>query len=275
MSLSTAIKAIDAATKTYTTLMCEYCGKETFAVHDMAMCTGCESLVHLTRKVVQLKNPGLAGSLDTINRLVEAGEHEKAAQIYEKLYADTKDPQLLYAEALLYTKYSNYETSMISYDKQGFMDENIALRDSSLKQVSASKKLLAKLIYIARGNVDKNIISINTLYSLFLAQLKFGDVRGAKRSLEMLSNLNNDYVHTYASMVFENAMGNYDSVIKNAEALLTQNSFSINAAYYLAFAWFKKGRIGDAKKLINAAQGYLGSDTTESLVQDMEEYGTY
>lgn len=275
MSLASAINAINLAAKSYTMLMCEYCGKETFALGDMAMCTRCESLVHLTRKVVQMKNPGLAGSLDMINGLADAGEHEKAAQVYEKLYSETNDPLLLYAEALLYTRYSNYETSMISYGRQGFMDENIALKDSSLKHTSASKKLLAKLIYIARGNVDKNIISINILYSLFLAQLKFGDVRGAKYSLEMLRNLNNDYVHTYASMVFESAMGNYDNVIKNAEALLTQNSFSINAAYYLAFAYFKRGRIDDAKKLLNAAQRYLNSETVEALIQDIEEYGTF
>ena len=275
MSIDSAIRAINAAAKSHTMLMCEYCGRETFSVDNMAVCTNCEGLIHLTRKMVQMKNPALASSLDTVNELLAGGEHERAAQIYEKLYSETKDPQLLYAEALVYIKSSNYDMSKIAYDKPGFMDGNIALKDSALKQTSSAKRLLAKIIYVTRGNLDKNIISVNTLYSLFLAQLKFGDIRGAKHSLEKLEGLNNGYVYTYASMVFWAVMRNYDKTIENAEALLAQNNFSINAAYYMAFAYFKQKKLKDAKRLLVAAQKYLSSESAEVLVQDMEEYGTF
>lgn len=247
-------------------LMCQYCGVETLALGDTCMCSNCESMVTTTRAMLQNKDHVLLDTLDSINRNLGDMKYDVAMPLYDRLVLDRKDPSIMYAAAIAYLKYSNYEIMQIGYAKTGFMEDNTIHRDKAAKLASSAKRLITKSISLANAEISKGNGSLNLVYNRFLAQVKIGSLRGAKDSLGLLQKMDNEYAYGYANMVFEARMERYDNALKIAETLTTQKSFSINAFYYIGLALFKKGKIKEAKTVLGALNGILKSSNLEALI---------
>ena len=260
------VSALEEFKKSSSLLICEYCGVETASLGDICVCSNCESMVVTTRPILQKKDHPLLDSLDSINNAINDMKYELAIPIYDKLIADKKDPSLMYAAAILYLKYSNYEITQIGYAKPGFMEDNTVHRDKGAKLASTAKKLLSKSISVANAEIAKGNTPLSLVYNRFLAQVKMGSVKGAKESVGLLQKLGNEYIYNYASLVFEARMEHYDNTIKIADTLTDPKSFSVNAFYYIGLGLFKKRKVKDAKMVLEALNGILKSNNLEALI---------
>lgn len=274
MDLTSYLDIIRTVSKIYDNSMCMYCGLETPALGDMAICSNCENIVYMNRSSLAKREQDLISKLDSINESINKSDFHVAISTYDKIVSERLEPTFLYAEALLYIKYSNYEISQISYDKPGFMDENTKRRDSATKQASTAKKFLEKAIFMARTEIAAGNASLNTVYALFLAQRKIGNMRGAREAMELLDRLGKEFITGYVSMVYETEMKNFDKAIAHAESLVGQNDFSINAFYYIAYALFKKGKRNDAKILLETLKPSIASRNVEALINDIDSLST-
>lgn len=246
--------------------ICEYCGTETSGRGAMCMCSNCESIVMTTRSILEKKDHVLLDSLNTINKDMADSKYGDALALYEKLIAERKEPQLMYAAAIAYLKYSNHEIMQIGYMRMGFMEENTMHRDKASKLVSSAKKLLARSISIANAEIGKGNRPLNLVYNRFLAQIKMNSIKGAKDSIEILSKIGNEYVYNYAQMVFDASRGKYDDTIRIAEKLVGEKAFSVNAYYYIGLALFKKRRFKDANTVLSALNSIVKSSNLEILI---------
>jgi tetratricopeptide (TPR) repeat protein len=261
---------LDGIKNSSSLLMCEYCGTETASMGDKCMCSNCEELVTTNRASIEKKDHLLLDSLVKINDSIADQRYDDATAIYEKLIADRKDPLLMYAAAIAYFKHSNYEIMQISYMQPNFMEGNTLHRDKAASLVSTAKRHLFKAIDISNAEISKGNKSLNLVYNRFLAQIKLGNVRGAKDSIRMLEGLGNDYALAYSRMVFESAMERYDSVLEAAEALTKKDNFSINAFYYIGLALFKKRRAKDAKQLLQSLGKILKNGNLDALIFEVD-----
>jgi tetratricopeptide (TPR) repeat protein len=254
--------------KSYSLLMCEYCGVETFnsVSAKLCICSNCESIIVTTKAMLEKKDGSLVDNLTKINRSVGEFKFDDTIALYDKMIAEKKDPSLMYAEAIAYLKYSNYEITQIGYAKPGFMEDNTVHRDRAAKFASTAKKLLTKSISIANAEMAKGNRSLNLVYNRFLAQVKLGGVKGAKESVEILEKMGNEYVYDYAYMVFEARMEKYDNTLKVADKLTKDDNFSVNAFYYIGLALFKKGNMKDAKTVLQSLNWVLKSTNLEALI---------
>jgi tetratricopeptide (TPR) repeat protein len=263
-------KLLDKSSSSSTPLMCEYCGVETPSMGDICMCSNCEGIVTTSRNILERKDQALLEALDNINIAINDQKYDVAMPIYDNLIAERKIPSLMYAAAITYLKYSNYEITQIGYMKQGFMEDNTIHRDKAAKLVSSSKKLLTKSISMANAEIKKGNTSVNLIYNRFLAQVKMGSMRGAKDSIVMLKSSGNEYVYNYAIMVFESRMERFEEVMEIAETLTKNNSFSINAFYYIGLALFKKGKIKEAKLVLQSLNGIMKNSNLEALIFEID-----
>lgn len=255
-------------------LMCECCGVETASVGDMCICSNCENMVVTNRNILEKKDHVLLDTLDKINKSLSEFKYDDAIALYEKLMADRKEPSLMYAAAIAYLKYSNYEIMQIGYQKPGFMEGNTMYRDNASKLTSTAKKLLTKSISTANAEVAKGNNSLNLVYTCFLAAVKMENVKGAQYTVQIIQKMGNEYIYNYSQMVFDAMIDNHDDVIKVADKLTKKDSFSINAFYYIALALFKKGKSKDAKLILEGLNGLIKSQNLEALIFQINEQTT-
>ncbi|MGI0100866.1 MAG: hypothetical protein ACREBH_04090 [Candidatus Micrarchaeaceae archaeon] len=270
MNVGSCIKRLHDIEAQARALMCEYCGTETLGMGDMCMCSNCESMVLTDRSTLQAKDAVLLDSLDSISKLIGDSSYKEAMEIYDKMIAERNEPSLMYAAAVALFRYSNYEIMQINYMSKGFMDENAIHRSNASKLISSAKKLLAKSISIANKEIAGGIAPLNLLYNRFLSQVKMGNSKGAKESLDALIKSNNEYVSTYSSMLFESYIGRYGNVVEIADKLTTEKSFSVNAFYYIGLALFKTRDAGGAKKILYALRESLKSDSLDALILEVD-----
>ncbi|HIH50614.1 MAG: hypothetical protein ABSE71_01645 [Candidatus Micrarchaeaceae archaeon] len=270
MNTSEYLAFLGALENSNRTLLCGYCGYEIASIGKSCICTNCESPVFSARREFEARNHTLLEALDSIAAYARDRRYDDAIAGYEKLIALNKDPYLMHAEALLYLQYSNYELAKIQYDRPGFMEENALHRDKSAKLASSSKRLLAKGISAAESEISNGNNSSLTLYSLFLCQMRLEDYRGAQESLKELKS-GPKYLSSYASMLFHIGIGHYDAAIADAETLLNEKSFSVNALFYIGFSKFKKGQARDAKKILSALSRVLSNESVEALLKEIAE----
>jgi len=72
-------------------------------------------------------------------------------------------------------------------------------------------------------------------------------------------------------MLFHIGIGHYDAAIADAETLLNEKSFSVNALFYIGFSKFKKGQARDAKKILSALSRVLSNESVEALLKEIAE----
>jgi hypothetical protein len=260
------VAILNESKKSATSLMCTCCGVETSSIGQLCVCSNCESMVTTNRAAIESRDHALLDSLDSINKSISDSKYDQAIATYEKLIAERKDTSLMYAAAIANLKYSNYEITQIGYAKNGFMEENTLHRDKAAKLVSTAKKLITKSISLTNAEIAKENTSLNLVYNRFLAQIKISNIKGAKDSIAMLQKIGNEYIYNYANLVFESRMERYDNALKIAQEFTTQKSFSVNAFYYIGLILFKKGKIKDAKAVLEALNGLLKSSNLEALL---------
>jgi len=253
-----------------TVLTCRYCGTDTRSVGQMCMCSNCECIVDSSRSAIEKGDHLLIASLDRINGSMGTNNYADAATANDQLVAQKKDPLMMYAAALAYLKYSNYEITQIGYMTPGFMEGNTVHRDKAAKLASSAKRLLAKSIAVSNAAIKEGNSSFGILYARFLAQVKMGMKKGASDSIAMLEKSGNSYVHDYSRMVFESSMERYEKVIAAAEKLMTAESFSVNAFYYAGLALFKTRKLKEAKMVLESLRGMLKSDNLEALIFEVD-----
>lgn len=261
--------ALEELEKTTVLLICEYCGVETPSIGDFCICSNCESMVVTNRTLLERKDHVLLDSLDRINRSMADSKYEDAMPFYDKIILERNEPSLMYAAAIAYLKYSNYEIMQIGYAKIGFMEENTIHRDKAAKLASTAKRLLTKSISIVNMEIGKGNRPLNFVYNRFLSQIKMGNHKGAKNSIDILQKAGNDYVYNYAQMVFESSMERYDTALKIADRFTKRENFSINAFYYIGLSLFKKGKNKEAKRTLEVLNSILKNGNLEALILEI------
>lgn len=250
--------------------MCGYCGAETVALGGIGMCSNCENMINLSRDTIESVDPALASSLGSIITAMASNDFDSVDKSYDALLAEKRSPQLLYASALARIKHSNYEISQIRYDRKGFMEENAVHRSNASKLMSAARRMLTKGAYMSKSTVSKGESSPAVAFSLFLSQLKLGNMRGARYALKLLGKTGDEYSLAYANMLFASSMRKYKEADKYAFKLTTPQSFSINAFFYMAFSMFKRHAFGDARTLLSGISGFIKSSNPELLLEAID-----
>ncbi len=269
MKLDQYIKYLAVLFKAHRRLICIYCGTKTAALSELCMCSNCENIARNDSRTFSSKDPILDGSLHLIEEATIEQRYDIAIEEYEKLEQYKDDPALLYAKALLYIKYSNHENAKISYDRPGFMEENVAVVERSLSLASTAKALLAKAIAASRWEAAQGNNSISNLYTLLLAQLKFGELKGARESLDEIEKQGSPLIYNYAAMIFESHMDNYVKVMEHTDAIISSEEVLVNAFFYAGLALFKLGRQDDATKLLTAVSGMSSNRSVPALVAEI------
>ena len=256
--------------KSSSLFVCAQCGTETVALGGMCMCSNCESIATDTRSVLKAKDHVLLDALEKLNASIESNDYASAISVYDSLVAERKSPFLMYAQALLYMKYSNHEIGQIGYENPGFMEGNAVHRQNASKFASLSKKLLTKSIHTSKKEIEGGAASPSLSYNLFLSQIKLGMMRAASATVNDISKLGNSYVYNYALMVFKARREHYDQMIKLAENLANADSFSLNAFYYIGLGFFKKGKYKQAKSILSSIEGLMKSGNLEALMFEID-----
>ncbi|MCL4373447.1 MAG: hypothetical protein M1360_00155 [Candidatus Marsarchaeota archaeon] len=241
---------------------CNYCGAENSFFGGIAICTNCESMTSTS----QQSSAGHASAIRSIRAHNKNKEYEESIKAYDVLFGLEKDPMLLYAEALTYIEYSNYEVSRIRYDREGFMEENSMLNHHASELSAKAKLLLAKCASMISGSAVAGDAKA-AAYHLFLAHLKFGDISAARVSIEGIKKLNDSMLYEYASMLLDSETGNFKSVLMHSEKLLKANWEPHIALYYSAYALFKLGRIKDSKAIVASIRNAIKSENAVHLME--------
>jgi tetratricopeptide (TPR) repeat protein len=271
MNYSRYTDLLEAVAEQANQLMCLYCGEETLTTGDIAVCSNCESLVYDTSSALRSKDATLFENLLEIKKGIVANDYDKVLALYDKLIAANKDPAYLYAKALVYIKYSNSQISSIRYDREGFMDENVPLRDTAAKYTSLARATLNESLNVSAVDIAGTKPPLTSVYTTFLCQIKLTDFRGASNTLQIIKNMQNVYVAEYSAMVLESNLRHDDEALKHAEFLLEKGAFSVNAFFYIALALFDKKNYSEARKIADLLKKVMKNNSIDVLLYNIEQ----
>lgn len=260
--------AIDKAGQGGGILVCRYCGTRNRSAYDHAICIRCEQFVDSTMNMLEAKDPSLLKSLENIDAALDNRDYESAIKEYDPIFSQRKDPGFLYAEALIYIAYSNYETSLIDYDKEGYMEENSVHRLDSIRLMSQAKLLLNKTVYALNSNAGEGDTP-NKRYLTFLSQVKLGQLRGAMMNFSALDKPESNELHSYAGMVFHSANDDIDKALELSTTMIKSGKNVLNAAYYYAFCLFRKNKLKDSARILNRLRQYLDNPNIGELAKKL------
>lgn len=264
MDLGSCTRALDYAVKSGRRFACRYCGCESLAVGKVCVCSNCEMPVY----------PGdvhdFAG-ISQIKDMVEGGDYQDAMKAYDSIYQSSKDPAYLYAEALLCIKQSNLQVAGIRYNREGFMEENATMRDAAAKFASTARGMLNDAINACLPQLKGDRPPLGAAYTTFMCQVKLSNLREAGEASHLLDKIDSEYLGPYSRMVLNLNLNKYDEVVKDAEALLKSDSFSINAIFYIAMAFFDKKNYSESRKLAELLDSYLKSGQLDALKHELDE----
>ncbi len=228
-------------------LMCSYCGAITISSGGTEFCSNCELTVKDTKTKLISLNHTLITSLDTINGFYKNNKFSDADDLYLNILKDTDDPLFLYTYAIFLIKYSNFKLSKVSYDKEGFMEDNANYRTASWKIYGNARMFLYNCI--ERIEKNQEIHPLQKRFAVFLSMMKLGNIRSASIELEKIKGIENGQTYNYAKIILDSAIKNYDQIIIGSENFLSNTPYPQNVIYYLAFALFKNGKIRESIKL--------------------------
>ncbi len=251
-------------------IKCPYCGAKTISLSDHCVCSWCEALIH--KKISETSSGALSQAVASIGQSYSSKDYNAAVSSCDSAYAASKSAWFLYIKGIILLSASNNETSLISYDKPGFMEENAARRAAASKLYADSRLSLYKAISEA-GKVSADSKALDTTFLQFIASFKLKDKAGAKHYLNELSEMENTLASSYAKMLLFNFNGLYGESLTHAESLLTKKSFSVGALYYASLALFKLRKIPDAKALVGEAIKYISTPSALALHDDIMSFG--
>ena len=250
-------------------MMCTYCGVETPTIDNVGMCSNCESVVYVDAETLQTKDAQLFTELAAVNDRLSSFDYDGALAAYDSIIAAKKDPAYLYAKALVYIKYSNYSMSSIRYDRRGFMEENIPLKDKAISLAADARQLLTLALNAAMADMGSDKPPLGIAYTAFLSAVKLSDLKAAGYAMEKINVSDSAYVGAYAAMVLGAELRKPDEALKHAGQLTGRARFSINAFFYIAQALYDKGRFAEAKRLAEELKPVMkGSGSVDALISD-------
>jgi len=245
---------------------CAYCGTSNSIYGSFTICGKCEGLTSESK--LSTKGSDYVQALLSIRSHMNKQEYDESIKEYDALFNATKEPMLLYAEALACIEYSNYVVSKVSYDKPGFMESNSMLKHNASDLVSKAKLLLAKCASMLRLELMSDKTPMN-MYNLFITYLKFGDLAAAHDAMLALKNLDSS-LYEYASMLIDAETNNIDSMLEHAEKLIKANWQPHAVLYYAAYALFKKKHIKESKIILKNISSIIKSSSAEQLEWHVE-----
>ncbi len=260
--------AIDKAGQGGGILVCRHCGTRNRSAYDHAICIRCEQFVDSTMNMLEAKDPSLLKSLENIDAALDNRDYESAIKEYDSIFSQRKDPGFLYAEALIYIAYSNYETSLIDYNKEGYMEENSAHRLNSIRLMAQAKLLLNKAVYALNSNASEGDTP-NKRYLTFLSQVKLGHLRGALMNFSALEKHESDELHSYAGMVFYSANDDTDKALELSSMMIKSGKNVLNAAYYYAFCLFRKNKLKSSAMILSQLRQYMDNQNINELAKKL------
>ena len=264
MDVNRYVKILDSMGASASNLMCRSCGLITPSIGQLGICHNCESAISMGRDMLVKRSPDLVAALDDINAKLDANMYDEALAAYDELIKKDAEPSLVYAEALAYSRRSNYEVAQISYDRPGFMEENAEHRGNAARYAATARMLFNKAASQCRAALAGGE-SPSSRYTAFMSYVKLGDYKAARAMLGEMADSGNDYVHEYAAMVFCSATGRFDEMLGHAEELTKPGSFSINAFFYIALALLKNHDKKQALRLLGALKKHVDSDAIRAL----------
>ena len=250
-------------------LFCGCCGTETPSVGPVTLCAYCENIVDSTMQQFAERAPTLASALNNIKGLADGGDFDGALAAYNALDAKMESPPMLYAQALLYIRYSNSVIGGINYTKQGFMYDNIDLRDRSLALISMSKRLLARAIALLADSLGR-ADDYRQRYLLFLCQMKFGKLRGAGESLAAIEKAGQAALAAYGHLVLDAKTGDLKDMEQRLRQLEKAGGVFLNSFYYSAYLDFKQGMAKAARMKLAALSSLSESQSVEALIEEIK-----
>ena len=252
-------------------VMCQYCGALTPTLGNLAICHSCESAISRDGDALARRSADMVEAIGTIKTQLAAYKYDDAMASYEALYAKYGDPALLYAEGLVCNACSNHEVSLISYAREGFMEENTLHRDEAARRAARARLLFNKSLNAYTAALEKES-SPATMYMAFLAHIKLGNLRAAESMLDGLAGSGSHYLHAYAKIVFNSASGRFGELAADAERLMKPDLWSVNAFYYMALALLKAHDSKAALKLVRALKKHIGGSAVEALEKEAVNY---
>ncbi|MDE1810431.1 MAG: hypothetical protein KGH58_03935 [Candidatus Micrarchaeota archaeon] len=254
---------------TATRLLCIHCGAETPSLGQFSLCSACENIVDTTADAAA-KTPAMADSIRQIKALVDSGNFDAAIAAYKGIDPTMEEPALLYALALLYIRYSNSVLGGVNYTKQGFMYENIDMRDRSLALISLSKRMLARAIVLLTASLAKGE-EYRQRYLLLLCQIKFGKIRGASESIEALKKSSQPALASYASLLLDAKSGEMEPMRAAIEEMERSGNIFVNTLFYDAYLDLKERKADSARMKLAALSAYSESQSIEALMEEIKE----
>jgi hypothetical protein len=251
-------------------IKCPYCGMKTISLLDYCVCSWCEALIH--KKTSDSQSSELSQAVTGINSNYLSKQYEASMAACDTAFSISKSAWFIYLKGIIQLSASNNETSMISYDKPGFMEENAVHRERSSKLYADARLSLYKAISAA-GKNSADSKALDTTYLQFIASIKLKDKPASKHYLDELSDIGNKFVVNYSKMLLFNINALYAESLSHAELLLSKSSFSTGALYYAAFSLFKMHKLKDAESLVSEAIKYISTPSILALREESENYG--
>ena len=252
---------------------CGYCGNENAAASNVWVCAYCESANFLSTLSLKQSDEALMGALSNAIGAMIDDDYEAAAAEYDKIAVRSPDPQTLYGQAVFYFAYSNNEVASIRYDRPGFMEENAMHREKASAMHSKALRILSKVSYLCDKSAKEAHMDAALGFTFFMASVKMGDLKTARRAIDIIEVYGNTFLGSYARMVFGAELGQYADVVVHAQELLKADNFSPNAYYYTAWALFKYGRANDARRMFRALEGQIQSNSISAMVERLGPNG--
>ncbi|MDE1825557.1 MAG: hypothetical protein KGH61_03890 [Candidatus Micrarchaeota archaeon] len=190
---------------------------------------------------------GQQALLGEIYSSLSSGKFPEAAASFDKMLSSQRSPQNLYAAAVFYTLYSDYEYSKREYTApRGFMEDNAISTSSGLEMYSKAKLLLYQSISLC-DKTPKEQRDALLYYTKFLAYTRLKKKLEASRALaELLQNDNQRFMTEYASMIHHCSMA--DKLAEPSIAKVIDLGIP-NAFYYAANLLAEHRKFREAKEL--------------------------
>ncbi|MCL4404400.1 MAG: hypothetical protein M1544_00170 [Candidatus Marsarchaeota archaeon] len=267
MDARMAIRSASKYASTGMLITCPYCGSDTVSTMDHCVCSWCEALIHAKMSAPKPQQPK-----DSVRSLCDAKAYDKAVALCDAMYSNSKSPWLTYLKGIVLLSASNNETSLISYDKPGFMEENAEHRRNASKLYADARLALYKSVSDA-GKISADSQALDTTFLQFMASAKLKDVTAAKHYLNDLSSMKSKMSTDYAKMVLFRDVGQYEKSLDHATYLMEKSNFSVCSLYYASLALLKLKKLSDAKFAINEAIKYISTPSAIALHSEIENFG--
>ena len=251
-------------------LECCYCGAENFSDKDLWICYNCELANYGVTRAIWMNNKILVGQVAQVNKLIGEDNFAGAATGYEEILGMLAEPEFLYSCALVHKRNSNHEISLIRYDRMGFMEENAAHKENAINESNRAALLLNRASLLLDGRFRGGDRTPSSIFTFFMINIKLGNLKTARRAIDMLKLADNLYLFKYAQMVF-NAELLKPEEAANASVELLKAGPSVNALYYLGWALFKGRRYREAGEILTGIRKYIDTGNIDAMLQNIEK----